>query len=39
MNFRRMPELDWAYGYPAVMVVMVGISLAIYLWFKRKGWL
>ncbi|GGC37382.1 magnesium transport protein CorA [Parapedobacter defluvii] len=39
MNFRHMPELDWYYGYPAVMVLMVGISIGIYFWFKRKGWL
>ena len=39
MNFRFMPELEWHYGYPAVMLLMVGISLGIYYWFKRKGWL
>jgi len=39
MNFRHMPELAWYYGYPAVMVLMVGISIGIYFWFKRKGWL
>ncbi|MGK6350841.1 magnesium transporter CorA family protein [Parapedobacter sp. DT-150] len=39
MNFDFMPELNWHYGYPAVMVVMVGIAVAIYFWFKRKGWL
>ncbi|SEL33506.1 magnesium transporter CorA family protein [Parapedobacter koreensis] len=39
MNFRFMPELEWHYGYPAAMLLMVGISVAIYFWFKRKGWL
>lgn len=39
MNFKWMPELDWRAGYPAVMVVMVMITLIIYLWFRRKGWL
>lgn len=39
MNFRYMPELDWKYGYPAVMLVMVLLSVAIYLWFKRRKWL
>lgn len=39
MNFRHMPELAWYYGYPAVMLLMVGISIGIYFWFKRKGWL
>lgn len=39
MNFKFMPELSWPYGYPAVMLLMVGISVGIYFWFKRKGWL
>src|SRR3546814_7630519 len=36
MNFKFMPELTWLYGYPAVLLVMVGISTGIYFWFKRK---
>lgn len=39
MNFRRMPELDARYGYPVVLLAMAGVSLSIYLWFRRKGWL
>ncbi|KAA8475713.1 magnesium transporter [Arcticibacter tournemirensis] len=39
MNFRFMPELDWKYGYPTVMLVMIAITIAIYFWFKKKGWL
>jgi len=39
MNFHFMPELDWHWGYPLVMLVMAGITLGIYFWFKRKGWL
>ena len=39
MNFRFMPELEWYYGYPAVMLLMVVISAGVYYWFKRKGWL
>ncbi len=39
MNFKYMPELAWYYGYPAVMLLMAGISVGIYFWFKRKGWL
>ncbi len=38
MNFRFMPELEWHYGYPAVLLLMCGISVAIYFWFKRRGW-
>ena len=39
MNFRRMPELDWAAGYPFAIVLMV-VSVAVPLiYFRRKGWL
>lgn len=39
MNFRHMPELDQVWGYPAVITVMVVICLALYRFFKRRGWL
>ena len=39
MNFSNMPELEWRYGYPAIMLAMLLLSLAIYVWFKRKRWL
>ncbi len=39
MNFEYMPELSWRWGYPAVWVVMVIITLVIYTWFRRRGWL
>ena len=39
MNFIIMPELNWAYGYAVVWGLMLGISVGIYFWFKRKGWL
>lgn len=39
MNFRFMPELEQPWGYPAVMILMLVITLCIYLWFKRKGWM
>lgn len=38
MNFKHMPELDTAWGYPLVLVVMVGIAGAMIWYFKRKGW-
>lgn len=39
MNFRHMPELDWKYGYPAVMSIM-GIALLLMLYyFRRRKWL
>jgi magnesium transporter len=39
MNFDYMPELRWKYGYPIVLAVMVGFSLALYRAFRRSGWL
>ncbi len=39
MNFKHMPELDWRYGYPLVLVVMLVIAGFMMLWFKRKKWL
>lgn len=39
MNFRRMPELEWSYGYPVTIVLMAGVCLGIYLWFRQRGWM
>ena len=38
MNFKTMPELEWKYGYPTVLVVMILISILLFIWFKKKGW-
>jgi magnesium transporter len=39
MNFRFMPELQERWGYPAVLAAMGIVTLVIYLWFRRRGWL
>jgi len=39
MNFASMPELDWRFGYPVAIGVMVAISAFLYTRFKRSGWL
>jgi magnesium transporter len=39
MNFRNMPELSWIYGYYTSIAVMIGASAALYVGFKRSGWL
>lgn len=39
MNFRFMPELQQTWGYPAALGLMAASSLALYIVFKRKGWL
>ncbi|GHD42479.1 magnesium transporter [Marinobacter persicus] len=39
MNFRHMPELNWPWGYPMALGLMVLAAFAPYWYFKRKGWL
>jgi magnesium transporter len=39
MNFEHMPELGWRAGYPLALVLMVATSVALYLAFKRRGWI
>lgn len=39
MNFDDMPELHWAHGYPFGIMLMAIVSFAIYLGFKKSGWL
>jgi len=39
MNFNFMPELRQRWGYPAILGAMVVVTLVIYLWFHRRGWL
>jgi magnesium transporter len=39
MNFRYMPELGWHWGYPAVLAGTVAVCVAVWLRFKRAGWL
>ncbi|MEW5723334.1 MAG: magnesium/cobalt transporter CorA [Thermodesulfobacteriota bacterium] len=35
----NMPELDWRWGYPAVMLVMLLVAGGLLYYFKRKKWL
>jgi magnesium transporter len=39
MNFKAMPELDWAYGYPTALAVIAASCGFLYYRFKRSGWL
>lgn len=39
MNFRYMPELDSRWGYPMALGLMLLASGALYLIFRRRGWL
>jgi len=38
MNFRVMPELEWPWGYPAVMLFMLVVALGMVWYFLRKKW-
>jgi magnesium transporter len=37
MNFKYMPELEWRYGYFAVLALMALISLGLFFYFKKRG--
>jgi magnesium transporter len=39
MNFRFMPELQWAYGYPIIVGLTLLICIILYYFFRRSGWL
>lgn len=39
MNFEHMPELQWKYGYPLMLVFTFSISGFIYYKLKKSGWL
>lgn len=39
MNFRHMPELEWRWGYPAVLAVMALIVAGMFYLFKKNKWL
>ena len=38
MNFKYMPELEWTYAYPVLLVGMLFIAIVILWLFYRKGW-
>ncbi len=39
MNFDFMPELHWPWGYPLILLFMLGVAVAMLLYFKRRHWL
>jgi len=39
MNFSYMPELNWKYGYPFSIALMVAFAAAVLWFFKRRRWL
>jgi magnesium transporter len=39
MNFDHMPELQWQFGYPFALGLMLAVSVALYVLFKRRNWI
>ncbi len=39
MNFKNMPELEWSFGYPASLLLMLAICCSLYYCFRRAAWL
>jgi magnesium transporter len=39
MNFRHMPELEWLWGYPMAIALIIAFGVAPLWYFKRRGWL
>jgi magnesium transporter len=38
MNFKMMPELEWAWGYPYALTLIALSAILPLLWFRRRGW-
>jgi magnesium transporter len=44
MNFNpdsspwNMPELNWYWGYPICLLVMLAVAIGLILYFRRRGW-
>jgi magnesium transporter len=39
MNFEHMPEINWVFGYPLALSVMLTACFLLYRGFKRSRWL
>jgi magnesium transporter len=39
MNFERMPELAWQWGYPFGLLMIFLSAVLPLVWFKWRGWL
>jgi magnesium transporter len=39
MNFKHIPEYDWALGYPYVIVLALLSAILPLVWFRVRGWL
>ncbi len=39
MNFDKMPELHWAFGYPMSILIMVVVVGVLWAWFRKNKWI
>ncbi|MFX0069336.1 MAG: CorA family divalent cation transporter, partial [Candidatus Hodarchaeota archaeon] len=39
MNFVYMPELEWFWGYPVILLTMLVIGILMVIYFRIKKWL
>jgi magnesium transporter len=39
MNFKLLPELQWDFGYPFAIALMLASAVGPFLYFRRRGWL
>lgn len=39
MNFKHIPELEWTFGYPMALGMMVITGIAPVIYFRKRGWL
>ncbi|PQD98349.1 magnesium and cobalt transport protein CorA [Mycobacterium sp. EPG1] len=39
MNFANMPELNWTFGYPLVLLIMTTVCVVLYRNFRHNNWL
>jgi magnesium transporter len=39
MNFKHLPELNWWFGYPMALALMLASAVLPYLYFKKRGWI
>jgi magnesium transporter len=39
MNFAKFPELQWDFGYPMALGLMLASAVTPFLYFKHRGWL
>ena len=38
MNFTHIPELDWRYAYPTFWIICLTVTIGMWWYFRRKGW-